>query len=370
MPSTFAFETITAAQALAITPADALIFFSNSPNAGVHASAATVLYDSPSLITVSVAGHSVDFGVGIEGASLAGHVAFFDTSALYIGDANPNNIAAGATVGSALFGGDGNDILQGSGAFDLFQGNAGNDMLQSSGGFCTLYGGQDNDSIIVSGASNFVQANKGSDTIQGQALGVDTLLGGQGNDHITGGGILDGNLGDDFISGTGQLLGEDGNDTLISPGAHDVLNAGDGNDSLSATHGADSLNGGTGDDTIDGSSNASTLAGGGGSDKFIVSTGSVAPGAGPQIVDWDSAHDTITFTGFTPTATNFATATAADYASALSTAANLTATQHVNFVEVQVGVDVFVFAGTPDAVVAEVQLVGRAMADFTAHNLI
>ncbi|HLZ76795.1 calcium-binding protein [Phenylobacterium sp.] len=370
MPSTFAFETITAAQALAITPADALIFFSNPPNTSIHASAATVIYDSPSLVTISVGGHSVDFGVGIEGASLAGHLGFFDTSSLYIGDTGSNAIAAGATVGSALFGGDGNDSLSGSGSADLMQGNAGNDSLQSTGGFSTLYGGQDNDAIVVSGASNFVQGNKGSDTIQGQALGVDTLLGGQGDDHITGGGILDGNLGDDVLTGTGQLLGEDGNDTLISPGSHDVLSGGDGNDSLSGAHGAESMNGGAGDDTIDGSSNASTLAGGGGSDKFIVNTGSVAAGAGPQIVDWDGAHDTIHFVGFTVSATNFATATAADYATALSMAGSISSDQGVNFIEVQVGANVFVFAGTPVGMTAEVELVGRSLADVTVHNLI
>ncbi|MGZ6019996.1 MAG: calcium-binding protein [Phenylobacterium sp.] len=370
MPSVFAFETITAAQALAITPADALVFFSNQPLSGVHASAATVLYDSPSLITVSVAGHAVDFGVAIEGASLAGRVQFFDGSNLFIGDDNANTIAAGSTTGSALYGGLAADSLQAGGAFDLLQGNAGNDILQSTGGFSTLYGGQDNDTIVVSGPSNFVQGNKGADTIQGQAQGVDTLLGGQGDDHITGGGVLDGNLGDDVLSGTGQLLGEDGDDTLISPGAHDVLSGGNGNDSLSATHGADSVNGGAGDDTIDGSSTASTLAGGGGSDKFILGTGSTAPGGGAQIVDWDGAHDTLHFTGFTPTATNFATATAADYASALATAANLIDTQPVSFVEVQVGADVFVFVGTPGFMAADVELVGRGLADFTPHNLI
>jgi Ca2+-binding RTX toxin-like protein len=370
MPTTFAFETITAAQALAIAPTDALIFSSTSPNGAVHASAATVIYDSPSLITVAVAGHAVDFGVGIEGASLAGRAVFFDSSTLYIGDGAGNTIAAGATVGSAAFGGLGDDNVQASGAFDLLQGNGGNDTLQATGGFSTVYGGQDNDAIVVSGASNFVQGNKGADTIQGQTLAVDTLLGGQGNDSISGGGALDGNLGDDFISGTGQLLGEDGDDTLVSPGAHDVLSGADGNDSLSATHGADSLNGGAGDDTINGSGNASTLAGGGGSDRFVVGPGNVALGHGPQIVDWDAAHDAISFTGLTPTATNFVTATAADYATAASMATDITENQPVDFVAIQVGGDVFVFAGTVNAVTAEVELVGRTLADITVHNLV
>ncbi len=369
MPS-FAFETITAAQALAITQNDALVFFSTSPDAGVHASAATVLYDSPSLITISVAGHAVDFGIGVEAASLLGHVAFFDSSTLYVGDNSSNTIAAGAVTGSAMFGGGGDDTLQAGGPFDLLQGNTGGDSLQSSGGLSTVYGGQDNDMIVVSGASNFAQGNKGDDTIQGQALGVDTLLGGQGDDHIAGGGILDGNLGNDLITGTGQLLGEGGNDTLISPGAHDVLTGGDGDDSLSATHGADSLNGGAGNDTIDGSSNPSTIAGGGGSDRFIVGAGSVASGGGPQIIDWDGAHDVISFTGFTVTATNFATATAADYVSALTAAQNITATQSVNFVEVQVGANLFIFAGDQDTVTAQVELVGRSLTDFTVSNLI
>ena len=369
----FAFETITAAQALAITGADALVFFSTSPSAGVHASAATVIYDSPSLVTISVAGHSVDFGVGVEGASLLGNVAFFDASTLYIGDDHANSIAAGATTGSALFGGLGDDSLQASGAFDLLQGNSGNDSLQATGGSSTVYGGQDNDTIVVSGLSNFAQANKGADTIQGQALGIDTLLGGQGDDHISGGGLLDGNLGNDFISGSGQLIGEDGDDTLISPGAHDVLNGGAGNDLLSATHGADLVNGGAGDDTIDGSANASTLAGGGGSDRFIVSAGRLAPGSGPQIIDWDGDHDTLSFTGLTPSATNFATASAPDYVTAANMATDMTtdttAAHQINFVEVQVGSDIFVFAGDTHGVTAEIELVGRNLADFTVHNL-
>ncbi|MCG8650338.1 MAG: PKD domain-containing protein, partial [Pirellulales bacterium] len=81
---------------------------------------------------------------------------------------------------------------------------------------------------------------------------IPTLLeGGDGNDHLTGGG------GDDLI------LGGTGNDTLRGRGGNDVLVGGDGNDKLRGDgaldllfggQGADDLNGGKGEDVLHGGS--------------------------------------------------------------------------------------------------------------------
>ena len=85
-----------------------------------------------------------------------------------------------------------------------------------------------------------------------------TMLGGAGNDVLTGGGgpssmfggdgndLLLGGLGDDIIHG------ETGNDQIFGNGGNDLLLGGEGNDRLDGGRGDDILVGGNGDDDLDG----------------------------------------------------------------------------------------------------------------------
>ena len=75
----------------------------------------------------------------------------------------------------------------------------------------------------------------------------DTLLGGSGNDTVTG------FSGDDFFDGgigNDVILGLDGNDTVYGGGGNDSVDGGSGDDNLFGNGGEDTLDGGAGDDTL------------------------------------------------------------------------------------------------------------------------
>ena len=76
-----------------------------------------------------------------------------------------------------------------------------------------------------------------------------TVLGGSGNDHLVGNGLLDGGAGDDYLQGHGTLLGGEGNDTLNGSG---ILDGGEGDDLLQTYVGTSGtvVTGGEGMDTF------------------------------------------------------------------------------------------------------------------------
>jgi Ca2+-binding RTX toxin-like protein len=372
--SIFAFETITAAQALSIGAADTLTV----AQASGTAVGATVVYPGDGTIDLNFAGgQTVVFGAAFADLSQAGRLTLADGTLLYVGDSNDNAFntlffsGTSNGVSAAAFGGTGDDSLSVNGMNNLLQGNAGSDRLVGAAGDDTIYGGQDNDFIDVGGGVNFGQGNKGNDTLTGSGTS-DTLLGGQGNDSIAGTGFLNGNLGNDRVSGSGQLFGEGGNDTLTSIGTgKDTLSGGDGDDSLTPGLGQDSITGDAGDDTINVTGGGHTIAGGPGADKFIFGAGTTSVSSVPGIIDWDGTQDTLSFLGFTPNPSDYTTTTAASYADALVAASRLTMQNHFSFVAVQVGPDVILFAGGSGGPSSVVDLVGRTLADFNpAHNLI
>jgi Ca2+-binding RTX toxin-like protein len=374
--STFAFETITAAQALAIGATDSLTVAQATGTAvGV-----TVLFaaDGSNDIDVSFPGGATTvFGPAFATLTQSNLLTFADGSILYVGDANANSFnsvffsGTSNNASTAAFGGAGDDNLSVNGPRNLLQGNAGNDVLAGQAGDDTIYGGQGDDRIDVGAGMNFGQGNKGNDVLSG-AGSDDTLLGGQGDDHITGAGILDGNLGDDTISGSGQLLGEGGNDLLTPTGAgKDTISGGDGNDSIVAGHGQDSITGDAGNDTITVNGGPETLSGGAGADVFQFGAGSTASGSVPAIVDWSGAEDKLSFLGFTPNPADYSAFSATDYAAAIHLATVAMTTTHLSFVGVQVGTDFILFAGGSSGPSSVVDIVGRSMNDFDpTHNLI
>jgi Ca2+-binding RTX toxin-like protein len=88
----------------------------------------------------------------------------------------------------------------------------------------------------------------------------DTVLGGAGND------TLSGNF---FFGGGNYFDGGDGNDYLYSWVGSNTFIGGAGNDTLSGGLGNDDLDGGAGDDTLSGGLGNDTLSGGEGSDRFV-----------------------------------------------------------------------------------------------------
>ncbi|MDF2901254.1 MAG: calcium-binding protein, partial [Phenylobacterium sp.] len=142
--ATYFFETITAEQALGITPTTQLIF----TTAGATASAVTTTINaatatSPQTVSMTFGGRTVVFGEGILNNQV---ITFSDASKLYVGDA-ANNTATGVDGRDVLFGGEGNDSLVGGSNADYLHGNQGIDSLAGDAGADTLLGGQGDDTI-------------------------------------------------------------------------------------------------------------------------------------------------------------------------------------------------------------------------------
>lgn len=275
---TYAFQTITAAQALGITAGDAVLF------TDIPANQVTVVYNQSGTITVSAVGRTVEFGAQLGALGAAGRLPVSETALLFIGDANANvGSAQSALAGNdGFYGGGGDDTLSAGLGDDLLQGNTGADYLIGGGGRDVLYGGQDNDRIVTAvdvddaafpanDGGDFAQGNRGDDVIIG-SRGADTLLGGQGADTVSGqsgaADYLNGNLGDDRLQGQGVLMGEGGADTLIGGGAADTLLGGDGLDRITFAGGY--VDGGESGDLIEAGAGAgdAIVLGGGGADTL------------------------------------------------------------------------------------------------------
>jgi Ca2+-binding RTX toxin-like protein len=221
-----------------------------------------------------------------------------------------NDTLTGDDNANRIVGLGGNDTLEGGAGDDIVDGGAGDDLIigGDGAGDDTYQGGDGSDTVSYASTSQGVTANLASGTASGVEIGTDTLIsvanliGGTGNDSLTGdaiGNLLDGAAGDDFIQGGGgndTLQGGAGNDT-IDGGANDTgigdrlsfSNAATGinftlvqsssdtmvdlgafglgtdtyrniegvvgssfNDTLTGSSAGDRLEGGAGDDTVDG----------------------------------------------------------------------------------------------------------------------
>lgn len=362
---------------------------------------------------------------------LAGNVSSGSSAGVSVGRADFNALTAPVAAGpnlilglgdnDVLIGGAGNDILDGGTGIDIMLGLGGNDTyvvdnagdvvseLPNSGidtvlttlGAYSLSANVEN--LTYTGAGNFngtgnnlanvVTGGAGADTISGGAniAGVDTLIGGGGNDtynvsnvgdvvvELAGGGtdtvrtalgsyLLDANVenltftgvgsftgtgnalanvitggtgadildGGKNVTGVDTLIGGAGNDTYIVRNAGDVVSelstggtdtvlsvinsytlatnveslsfigsgafTGVGNrlsNTITGGAGDDRLDGGLGNDTLIGGAGADTLIGGGGSDTFVLAKGDAN---GDLIADFTrngaNGTDRISFTGY------------------------------------------------------------------------
>ena len=112
-----------------------------------------------------------------------------------------------------------------------------------------------------------------------------TLIGGSGNDIITG------NVNVDTISGG------DGVDTIIGGAGIDIISGGGGNDIIVAGTEGDIIDGGAGDDTLTGAAGVDNITGGSGADIIAPGAGAdiIASGAGADIIDFsvDATDDVL-----------------------------------------------------------------------------
>lgn len=205
-----------------------------------------------------------------------------------------DNILNGGTGDDTLDGGAGNDSADfsddtGGVTASLVTGTstgslAGNDTLIA---IENLIGGAGNDTLTGDDGANILYGNAGNDTLNGGG-GNDRLFGGAGNDALNGGdgsdiadytgeaGAVIASLtsgtatgatsGNDTLTGIEHLIGGSGNDTLTGDGGGNILVGGSGNDTLIGLAGDDYLSGEIGDDTLRGGAGNDTLNGGAGSD--------------------------------------------------------------------------------------------------------
>jgi VCBS repeat-containing protein len=108
-------------------------------------------------------------------------------------DADPNDfdyLATGAAVVSDppyVFGTPGGDTIAGGGdKCQIIYGGAGNDTLNGTGNSDLIYGGSGNDTIKGNDGDDKIYGGSGSDTINANN-GCDTIVGGYGADNLTGG---------------------------------------------------------------------------------------------------------------------------------------------------------------------------------------
>ena len=190
--------------------------------------------------------------------------------------------------------------------------------------------------------------------------------------------VAEGGAGDDRITaygGDARLDGGAGNDTLAGGAGNDLLVGGDGDDSLVGGAGNDTLVCGDGAVSLVGGAGADVLTGGAGEDVFVFGVGSSssAGGQSDQITDWTVA-DKLSF-GTAGTASNYlelSDGAVVTYAQAKAAAeASLAANNNLDYVAVQLGTDVIVFAHASGGLFQDaVQLTGTTLFSISASNFI
>ncbi|TCR63686.1 hypothetical protein [Bosea sp. BK604] len=279
-----------------------------------------------------------------------------------------DDIVFGGAGDDVLDGGEGDDILSGDDGDDVLKGGVGDDALIGGIGNDVLFGGEGDDDLIggegvdtvdYSDAAAAIVVDLAANAAEGDTIGSDTLtgienvVGGAGNDLITGddlANVIDGGAGNDTLNGgagddlilagagddvidggagfdtldlsglTGPLsldfarglvsgagIGSDrfsnieqvlfgaGDDVLTGGNGNDAFDGGAGNDTLKGGAGDDTLSGGEGDDLLDGGSGNDALDGGNGIDTIKAGSGddTIDAGAGNDIIDAGSDNDIV-----------------------------------------------------------------------------
>jgi serralysin len=171
----------------------------------------------------------------------------------YISGGNGNDTIVGGWAGAQLEGGAGDDVVTGGSGLDRLYGGAGNDMLTGGGdsdvlnggdGADTLKGGTGDDTYEIDAFDIIIEnVGEGTDTVStvsSYALGANLE-----NLTLTGTAAADG-------TGNGQanvLIGNSAANVLVGLSGDDILSGNDGNDILDGGDGNDTLYGGLGTDT-------------------------------------------------------------------------------------------------------------------------
>ena len=151
----------------------------------------------------------------------------------------------GGVHNDVLDGGGNNDALHAGDGADTLLGGDGDDVLQPGTGDDTVDGGDGKDALNyadrIAGVTASLPGPSGqTGTSESDvATNVETLTGGNGDDHLTG-----------LADAPTFIDGGKGHDQLFGGAVNDILFGGEGNDVLSGGDGTNQLMGGDGDDTF------------------------------------------------------------------------------------------------------------------------
>ncbi len=230
----------------------------------------------------------------------------------FIGFAGDDSFSNLTGVTSLILGNEGNDILNGGTGIDVINGGSGNDQVFGGTGPDRLYGG-DGDDLIYGGAGNDkmfggeglneMHGESGDDLMFG-GNDVDTMFGDDGADQLF---PLGGNdvvsLGNGGTPGATDLmladlvLGGSGDDTMSGGDGLNVFYGGDGNDVFLGGDGENRMHGQNGDDELNSGSSNDYLAGQVGNDTIRAGAGNdyILPGFGDDVIDAGAGNDFVAF---------------------------------------------------------------------------
>ncbi|OCR01868.1 Oscillin [Oscillatoriales cyanobacterium USR001] len=194
------------------------------------------------------AGAGADF---IRTATLGGSLIFGQRDNDTIISVGPND---------TIYGGDDEDSIRLQRTPAYAYGDAGADTIVAEAR-ATMYGGAGDDFMQGTAEANFMLGNEGNDIMLGGSQRRDTLRGGKGNDSIgffTGVGTAGNNLGLNLTGGgaagnegSNFLAGDLGNDLVVGINAKDTLYGGKGMDSVEASGSNSYLSGDDDNDTLE-----------------------------------------------------------------------------------------------------------------------
>jgi len=170
------------------------------------------------------------------------------------------------------------NVILGTPGDDYLVGTKNNDLIMGFSGSDVIIGQKGNDCLVGGGENDFILGGKGNDIIYGES-GDDVILGDKGDDVIYGGKVFfsTNSWAEIFISpflvdnngdGINTILGGDGNDSIFGSDSDESLFGGKGNDIIFGNHGHDSIFGDKGNDVLTGGGDVDTIHGGDGNDSI------------------------------------------------------------------------------------------------------
>jgi Ca2+-binding RTX toxin-like protein len=164
-----------------------------------------------------------------------------------------SGVTGGVTLSLALAtpqatGGAGTDTATG---FENLTGGSGADVLGGDAGTNELSGGAGNDTLTGDAGDDTLHGSLGTDTVDYSSFTEDLAVVLGPLSGASPGSATTATMGTDTLLAVGNVIGGSGNDSLTGEAGANVLMGNDGDDTLSGLRGNDSLDGGAGADTLD-----------------------------------------------------------------------------------------------------------------------